>query len=253
MSKHNEFLLKDGDIQYVFKYLEWDTSFFNRPSYILDVPQSKLGVSPAIKLSFGKMLANSFVTVKIDSDSSRELHYFLQECGFRVVDTELTLQYDNIEKKIPVLDNKVHYERVVYNDGLPYEALGSVFKSTRFHYDSMIPREKANLLWIEFIRNFKISETNHIFAARCRGEIAGVIVVKENASALTLKLCFVSVIDEFRGIGVGSGLIRFVIGHFNGHAISTETQARNTGALNFYIRNGFSIVRCAQTVYHRWG
>jgi len=244
--------IKAGDACYYFKYLEWDTAFFDKESYLLDPEKSTLTVSAAMKGMMEETFKNRFITVKLASDYPRELLDFLQSSGFRYIDTEVTLRYSKTLQDKASTDGNIKIIKLEENKDLLYQELGSAFSLTRFHYDVHIRSDKADLLWIQYIKNYRPSPTSHMFVARLNDETTGTILVNENKENKTAVLFFVSVLEKFRDKKVGSALIKHVVRYFDSYELTTETQIRNIKAINFYIRNGFSLLAATKTVLHRW-
>ncbi|MCF6330700.1 MAG: GNAT family N-acetyltransferase [Sulfurimonas sp.] len=251
MSFSNDIVLRDKEICYYFKYLDWDSEFFNRPSYFLDIKKSNLLVSNLIKKEIQERLKSCFVTVKIDTCFNYEIVSFLQGCGCTYIDTEITLEYisdKSCEDKDTV--NQVQVIKENKNEKLPYDELGKSFSLTRFHTDLNISNSKADILWTNYLKNYKLSEDKHMFSAKISGEFAGIILVNVDKEIATL--FFVAVIEKFRGLGVGRVLINKALDYFKDYIIRTETQVKNIDALNFYISNGLSKIQKTSTVLHRW-
>lgn len=78
------------------------------------------------------------------------------------------------------------------------------------------------------------------------------MLVNESRETNRVSLFFVSVLEKYRGKKVGSKLIRYVAKYFEDYELMKGTQARNIKAINFYMRNGFSIVDNTKIVMHRW-
>lgn len=253
MSCSQDIRLEAEGAVYYFKFLRWDTDFFGRDCYILDTERSVLKFSWKIKDSIDKDLKGSFITAKVTTSLERGLFDFLQTAGFRYIETEIALKYETGFRNREAAASDVEILKLEKNEDLPYEELGSVFNLTRFHRDVNIAKEKADLLWINYIKNYKPSPTAHMFVARDRGKTAGSILVNQSEDRKRANLFFVSVIERFRGKNIGSRLIQYVVDQFDGVELTTGTQASNTGALNFYIKNGFSIIEKTNAVFHRWG
>jgi GNAT superfamily N-acetyltransferase len=205
------------------KFLTWDSDFFNIPSYLFEDEKDL------------ENLPNGFITAKIDVNNQRLINELLKK-GFYFVNIEVGLEY--VGKKISY--NNPNIFEISDNKELDYEKLGSVFKFTRFHIDKYTSN-KADLLWIEYLKNFKPNEQNRIYAIKDDDRIEGVFLVKENCN-----LFFVSVIKQ--NIGLGSNLMNFLKSKYE--YIITETQLNNP-AINFYIKNGFKIKE-NRMVLHRW-
>jgi ribosomal protein S18 acetylase RimI-like enzyme len=254
--------LKDGRAVYYFRFLPWDTQFFNQKSYFLDVSKSLMMPSNKIRKKFKNRLRNSFVTAKVDTSCGSKTLGFLNSLGFKYIDTEVILRYvklENHRRQACILKNndksplsiKIIEAKNTY--GLSYAELGSSFRYTRFHQDERIPKKQADLLWINYIRNYRVSAKRHLFIAKVKNKTVGAVAVEEDKKNKRLLLTFVAVIEGYRGKKIGSALLRPIFEKFQNHDIFVETQLKNKGALRFYKKNGFSILEEVKTILHRWG
>lgn len=247
-------LCAGGAVLY-FKHLEWDTEFFGRNSFILNAEKSRIKPCGEIIRLFNKSFKDCFVTIKLDSSYGREALYFMQKLGFKYIGTEVVLKYCGITakggKKIKPV-NQIKIRELKENKDLPYEEIGSSFDKTRFHSDANIAVEKAHNLWINYIKNYKITPLQRMFVAEAGRKVAGAILASEDRGKKKATLFFVAVLNDFRNMGVGSRLIKYAAGKYSGIELFTETQINNKAALNFYIRNGFSEVKNVKTILHRW-
>jgi len=255
MNYSQDIKLKAGEALYCFEFLAWDTSFFRKKSYLLNAEHSVLKPSEKIRLLMKEKLKNTFVTAKIDVSTDREETHFLQAVGFRYIETQITLKYCRSCTKIHrVKDQKgVRIFKACGKEEIPFKDFGSAFTLTRFHSDVNIPKAEADLLWVNYIKNFTVSDKKHMFIATYSGEIAGVILINESGGRQQANLFFVCVKREFRNKKIGSLLVQEVIKYFRNKVITVGTQAKNIHALNFYIKNGFSIIEDCKVVLHRWG
>ena len=244
--------LRSGNAEYYFKFLKWDSKFFGRNCYILDAARSRLRPSLSMRKLINRRFYNCFITAKIDTACDRSLLEFLQLSGFRYIETEIILKYQTVSRQQRLFSPNQSIIEVKQNMNLPYEELGSVFTMTRFHSDVHIPRDQADLLWIEYIKNHIPSSAERLFIAKKGKEVAGAVIVNINRNRRRADISFVSVREKFRHIGIGSGLISYVIQTFGHKGFYVGTQASNIAALNFYIKNGFSIIEKSMIVFHRW-
>ena len=113
-----------------------------------------------------------------------------------------------------------------------------------------ISTEKANRLWINYLKTYTTDDHHHMYAALVNEAVAG--VVSAHIEPTHVMLFFVAVRPEFANQGIGSLLVRHVVGQYPGQRIRTETQVKNHRAINFYIKNGLNIIRSTHTVLHRW-
>lgn len=255
MKRSKDIRLKIGDATLSFRYLAWDTDFFGKKSFILDMDEPCLDISDKMAGTAASSLKNYFVTAKISSSCGKGIVNFLQKAGFKYIDTEVVLKYRPFRQTVVKVDENVGNIRVMElkdNKGLPYEALGSSFTKTRFHNDVNIPTDKADRLWINYLRNYKVTPLRHIFAVTVGAQAGGVILVNENKNPRKAVLSFVAVLNDFRNTGIGSELIGYVAKKFKAMDLFTETQASNKAALNFYMKNGFSRIEDVKIILHRW-
>jgi ribosomal protein S18 acetylase RimI-like enzyme len=173
--------------------------------------------------------------------------------GFNYIDTEVTLRFDN--RNILSKKENYHIEDIVDNSNLPYVALGSAFSNTRFHSDVNIKDEKADDLWIEYLKNYKPSKNKKMFVAYDNINAVGVILVNIEPRIKEAMLFFVAVVPLHQSQGVGRIMINYVLRFLKKNdidVIKTETQVKNINAINYYIKNGFSIIDKVSTILHRW-
>lgn len=237
------------------KYLSWDTMFFRRPSYLLDIADSVFDFSTGSSDNPGYHLDNSFITVKLNDDAdSKKMLNKLQGFGFRYIGTELVLQ--NLGQNQATILGKeeinhgVEFIEIEKNENLPYGKLGSLFKYSRFHLEQNIHDDWADEFWTDYLQSIHLNENKRIFAAMYLGEIVGIIFVQQTIANATL--FFVAVLEEYRCLNIGSNLIAYSIERLKSENIVTEVYAGNVRALNFYLRNGFRKVTCSRIVLHRW-
>ncbi len=252
MASSKDITLKAGGAVYHFKFLEWDTVFFGRDCYLLDADNSILVPSAKIRAMAAGKLKNSFVTVKIPADSDNGSIAFLQTMGFAYIDTEITFKYAGGKAKDPSLAPGVKVLELKKNEGLPCEELGGVFRYSRFHSDTRIPKEKADLLWINYIKCFRPSKAGRIFIAKFRNETAGAVLANVSRDGKRSRLFFVAVLKRFQGKGIGSALLRYAAKKLQATELTVGTQAKNVSAQNTYIKNGFNEVKETMIIFHRW-
>lgn len=245
---YNTLLERGKDILYC-KYLPWDTDFFGKACYLLDLSKSKFTPSETLKLQIENEFKESFITAKIDTKTDFSIIYFLQQCGFYYIDTEVELQ---LTKKVPCapVDERIRFEEKLINSDLPYEELGSVFELTRFHTEPNIANSKADELWINYLKTYNPTPNNRMFVAYYDGNACGVIL--SNRANNRTVVFFVSVLSQFQNKNIGSAIMQYSLEKLDANSVYTETQIKNPKALNFYIKNGFCFVSKTMTVLHRW-
>jgi len=200
------------------KYLKWDSEFFGIDSYLYENDDLK-------------NLPNGFITAKIDSNNY-ELVYKLQNYGFKYINTEIILE--------AFKDDTIPFYKVeILEKNLP--DIGDVFSYSRFHLDPHT-KDKADLLWREYIKNFKVTDQNKAFGIKIDNKIVGLILTKQN------NLFFVAVDKNYQNQKVGSSLLSFAKNYFGYVTVGTQI---NNPALFFYQKNGFKIKK-SKIILHRW-
>jgi len=201
------------------KYLKWDSEFFGIDSYLYENDDLD-------------NLPNGFITAKIDSNNY-ELVYKLQNYGFKYINTEVILgaKKDNFD---------FLYKVETLKDNLPIN-IGNVFYYSRFHLDPNT-KNKANLLWTEYVKNFKVNDKNKAFGIKKDNKIVGLILTKRN------NLFFVAVDKNYQFQKIGSNLVNFAKNYFGNVNVGTQI---NNPALFFYQKNGFKILK-SNIILHRW-
>lgn len=247
-------ILKADGAKFYFRFLEWDTNFFKKKSYMLDTEKSILKPSARITRLLNCNFADSFLSAKIDARTHKEIFVFFQQAGFTFIDTEIILTFDREHPTLRIKKQGVKVLRLKQNQGLPYEELGGVFTCSRFHSDTHISKAKADLLWVYYLKNYELSATHQLYAALAENnEVMGVILANLKKEGRTAYLFFVAVRDKFQGRRIGSCIVEHVIRSLGDYKLVTGTQAKNIRALNFYIKNGFSRVESTKLIFHRWG
>jgi len=229
------------------KYLEWDTIFFNKKSFTIDMNKSNFIPNKGILVSVTNNFENTFITLKLNTSYDKIYSNFFQQCGFQYIDTEVILLLKNATSFNS--NKEVKIEKLDKNLNLPYYELGSSFSLSRFHSDLNISNKKADKLWIEYLKNFIPTNNKFLYVAKLKDDIIGVVLVNINKEIANL--FYIAVLDNYRGHGVGHMLIRRIKKDLKEFDIMVGTQIKNIKALNFYIKNGFVITN-TNSVFHRF-
>ena len=244
------------------KYLEWDTKFFGMNSYALDLKGTKIRGSKGKDLLKKKVLdaiSESFVTAKIPVNASENLVDLLFDMGFKYIDTQVTLEYFKKTIGINAFESEKDIGDILIEKvkKIPVDAykLGKCYSKSRFHLDSSISAEKADKIWVDYIRNFKLSSKRQLFAARLKNKTVGGIFVEQHKEGNKKISCLfsVSVLKEHRGKDLGKSLLLYALKWClkNSDVVIVGTQSQNDGALSFYLKNGFTKIRDVKLILHK--
>ncbi len=231
-------------MKYDFKYLKWDSEFFN-------FKVGKLTCDYISKAEFMNLSEN------LKEKGYRLIYLFSQnEIEFLskyLVDKKVTYSKKiNLSKTINIDTNIKLYRKNLPNKKLIELSIQSGIYS-RFRVDKNISKEKFEQLyklWITNSVNKKIADETFIYSLK--DDIVGFITIKTNPNSGTIGL--IAVDQKHRGMGIGSKLIQ-ATEHYcltqNIHILSVVTQKDNIPACKLYEKNGFKI-KSLEYVYHIW-
>lgn len=253
----SDLVIKDNQNSIRLRHLKWDTGFFGVRSFCLDASGLKIKRnSPEFRDKVRASLPDTFVTAKIPLNCKKGLIDFLFGTGFEFINVEITLQFAGKMACAPHRNlSGIIIEKA---KRVPSDAylLGREFCFTRFHSDKNISRRKADLVWVNYIKNFNLNSSRHLFTARAKDmTVGGIFVEKAVKGRETItRLSSVSVKRACRDKGVGTSLLKCALEwcRRNSRVILVGTQLDNVAALDFYIKNGFSKIYDTRLVLHRW-
>jgi GNAT superfamily N-acetyltransferase len=241
------------------KYLEWDSEFFDRPCYTLDTKSSSVPETMPKRSQLEKManlLPPITVWAKLPPSSPQFLISALQALGAEYIETEITLRHDQKRRNLDPIPGVKIYRSDSIKGRFDIECLGNGFSLTRFHMDPRIPKEKADELWISYIKNYQISEHRHAFLVESQDIIVGVHLVHEtHLEGKRVNRFDLTVLrEDMRFKGLGSLLYQTAIDWCldTGYEAVLSTQHRNVSAIQFFQKNGFSFLESAHSVFHLW-
>ncbi|MCX5713278.1 MAG: hypothetical protein NT033_00355, partial [Candidatus Omnitrophica bacterium] len=164
-----------------------------KPAYLLVPEQSILKPHPSIAKAMAKYFKKTFITAKLPTSTNPRVISFLCDAGFRYIDTEIILQYrGDTVRELRRKDNNLTIRMLSENKGLAYTQFGSSFTLTRFHRDPNIAVDKANQVWIEYLKNYILSPQRNIFVACYGKKIIAVFLVNLNKEKRKAYLFYVS-------------------------------------------------------------
>jgi len=190
--------------------------------------------------------AGAFAYTKIAADSISESDY-LQNIGFRLVDTLVTLQ--RRVKNIGTDTSGVEFAVAADANDVGSLAHGA-FSLTRFHLDPLIPTETANKIKENWARNFFSGKRgDYMVVAREAGHVTGFLqLLLSSNGVLTIDL--VAVAANSKGNGIAEKMTTFAEQEIKGvKTLNVGTQVSNTASLRAYTKMGFRPVG-AQYIWH---
>jgi len=212
----------------------WLSSVLGRPAWKVDANLPDV-VSVLSKVSSGR----GFFYTRVPTNDVVTLKR-LQDAGFRVIDTTITLEAtrDSVAGAAP---KNVRF--AVPEDRAAVAAVaGSSFEWSRLHLDPAIPTTLADRSRIDWASNFFLGQRGDaMVVAEDSGEIAAFLqLLGPTAGILTIDL--IAVRRSSRRLGLGAACISFAAQNIVGtDRLRVGTQVANVGSLRFYEHLGFSV------------
>ena len=180
----------------------------------------------------------------------------LQEAGFSVVDTNVTLSLASsaIEALAPRSQPVVIGEAKASNQADILRIAETCFRHTRFHLDPKIPMETANRIKREWMNNCLTGNRgDRVFVSYDRDQVTGFLasLVTHDGNRPTAVIDLIGVDPTFQGLGVGAALTRAFIDYYSADVdeMLVGTQIANTTSLRLYQKLGFIITRSAYVLH----
>jgi len=176
----------------------------------------------------------------------------LTQAGFDLVDTAVTLAWTGGENK------QTGGYAVTEVMGSDYGQLPTVarrsFRLSRFHLDPLFPDDIADAIkekWVESYCQGRRGDA--LYAARFDGRDAGFLAALATGEGAGRRavIDLVGVAPEFRGRGLGRGLVMAFVDGWKSRAaeLRVGTQAANIPSLRLYESCGFSIVETSYVLH----
>jgi ribosomal protein S18 acetylase RimI-like enzyme len=172
----------------------------------------------------------------------------LEACGFRIVDTQVTLQYRN---HASAAADPAQVRMAAPDDRI---AVGDIaakcFRYSRFHQDPKIGANAANHVKRRWAENCVAgARGNEVLVALHEGKTAGFLAVLISGENAVIDL--IGVDPRMQGKGIGSALVQTFVSRWREKAKSLRvgTQISNAASLRLYQRCGF-FYEDAQYVLH---
>ncbi|MEK7517755.1 MAG: GNAT family N-acetyltransferase [Patescibacteria group bacterium] len=178
-----------------------------------------------------------YATYRVNANNYPTIHA-LGKCGYILVDGLITLETVTDLGK----HNRNKHIRIATKNDLPtlLKTVGEVFNATRYYHDPVIPKEKADNIYKEWVKNTlhgKFGDMVVVWEERKR--ILGFITLDKKG-----QIPLVGVAKTARGKGIGRELVESVLNKFENWGakkIIVETQMTNIPALKLYQSCGFKI------------
>jgi RimJ/RimL family protein N-acetyltransferase len=168
-----------------------------------------------------------------------EMSLLLQKAGFHLIDTALSVCYDNLHNFSENSSQRLSLAPVTSAEmSLLVDMAGVSFRHGRYHMDPRLPNTLADQRYKDWLdRCHKPDNPQQILTARFDGTICGFSVVEHKAAEGYLHLHTID--SKWRGKKLGQGMIiqslRY-LHNLGANCIDTKISASNLRALNMHAR-----------------
>lgn len=175
----------------VLKYLEWDSKHFDQNMRQITYLITEGVYSEAIKiknsllkaiLKYNKKIDNAHLSCRIDTADITSIHV-LESVGFKLMDTIVTWIFKPVIN-VPKYKNIYAVRDFQEKDLKELMALAKHrFFMNRFHLDPNIPNDKADKMYVEWVKNYCINSTKEnskVKVAENKNGVAGFLAYRLN-------------------------------------------------------------------------
>ncbi len=245
--------------------LEWDTKHFGvkmgKISHIISAYdyEEALRIKNELLRSILKICRKehfAYLSCKVDVEDLSSVHV-LEKSGFKIIETVVTFAFKNVRHKIPDI-RTIYRVRKYKSIDLPFlmEIARTSFLSDRFHLDNSIPKEKADSLYTEWIKNN--SSTATVFVATSKNKPVGFFTYRlyeDLANISGFKIMgnngLMAVTPQAKGaiIGLMKATFKDVISNYD--CVEYYTQLSNREVMHLFQRFNLDFIRTKYT-FHKW-
>jgi dTDP-4-amino-4,6-dideoxy-D-galactose acyltransferase len=231
----------------------WLAEQIGRSVYRLDVsdllPLGFAGAAAIVTERMQRLRAPAMVYAKVPPDAVTVVAG-LERGGFRLVDTNVTLEHPPVPSGPATVDGGVRLARPEDEQAVVALARRS-FRFSRFHLDPELDDRIADEIKAQWVANFfRGRRGDRLIVADSASGVAGFLLALEEQDG-TMVIDLVAVDEEQRGRGIAADMTRLAQGCFPGLSrMRVGTQLANTAALRAYQKLGFTVSSAAY-VFHQ--
>jgi len=181
-----------------------------------------------------------FLYAKIPSQSIDHIK-FLEENGFRLVDTNITFEKSALSPHAPAGNCEVRFA-LPGDEAQAVEVAKRSFVYSRFHLDPAFSNEAADKVKAEWVRNFFLGRRGEaMVVALVDKAIIGFLQLLQSDDGL-LTIDQIAVSSAYRKQGIADNMISYAEGHCkNVQRVRVGTQIVNIPSMRLYEGMGFKV------------
>lgn len=228
---------------FTWKLLDFDTNLFGFKTAKID--EIKTGSVPNL-VSDLKKNGIRYATYRVHSNEISLIHE-LENNGFVTVDGYVALKGD-MSRASDITDSSI---RIAQANDVPFlkEIASTIFTSSRFYNDPLIPDEKGGEMFSKWIENSIVgTAADEVLVITDHGDAIGFITIQYSGH-----IPLVGVHKHHQGKGHAKKLIQAAKKKLKDKEIQNiqiETQLQNIPAMRSYLSSGFKVVEAFFTL--RW-
>ena len=267
IEKTNVFTIKNINGLATLEYLDWDTKLlgFKSARMVYFLPNSSVNnshqnlVEDIINLAKEKNI--EYITTRLSTNDLKSIQT-LETNGFLTTDNIITFSL-NLDNSPEIQLNKADYECILYdriepiiNEAIP-EIAKDAFKNDRFHNDPLIPLNKADNIYFEWMKNTVNNINELLFIAIDSNKAPLGFISVKNLEIMNLDvstIVLVAVDEKLQGKNIGFNLLNKTIEGLKEqkvNIVNVGTQISNIPAQRLYLKAGFKPV-CTSTTLRKY-
>lgn len=182
-------LVSNRKVTLFYKDLDWDTNYFNKKSgeipYIF--PKTDATVHDRINIlrMFDKETKYGFTTLRINALDMATAQA-AQQLGYYVTDIHTSYFFDKRKQHPESLSTQYHVYDCPYSDERLLTLVKSIFSTNfahRFHNDPLIPKDKADNLYVQLAKHC-LETHSAVIVVEQEGSPVGFLTLQEHADVI---------------------------------------------------------------------
>ncbi|MDH4203069.1 MAG: hypothetical protein OEV87_09250 [Phycisphaerae bacterium] len=256
---YEPFIINDKLKTWEIAVVPWDTETFGFGVSVLNPMYDKDSIGNPVPLKnalevYSESKRVDMITASIPA-MQMKISFLLQTAGFRLIDTALSVRYENLHAYSDKDSTELSLTPVVPSEmEFLVDMAGTSFHHGRYHMDPRLPNALADRRYKDWIsRSFDSRNPQQVLTAKVDGAICGFSVVECGDSRGYLHLHAIGSIWQGKKLGheMISQSLRYLY-TLGAKSVGTKISASNLRAINMHARlNGHFVAADRLLHWHR--